>query len=212
MLTDRRMPVRDGIGLLKGLRAELPAPPPVVVLTGFGTIPEAVEAVRLGAADYLTKPLESPRALLAVVDRLLAPEAPGDEIVTGDARMREVLALVDRVAPADVTVLVTGESGTGKELVARRDPRALAARRGGRSSRSTAAALPETLARERALRARARRVHGRGPRSARAASRRRRRHAVPRRDRRARRPALQAKLLRVLEDRRVRRVGGDARR
>ncbi len=207
VLADQRMPVRDGIGLLKGLRAEIPAPPPVVVLTGFGTIPEAVEAVRLGAADYLTKPLASPRALLAVVDRLLAPETPGDEIVTGDGRMQEVLALVDRVAPADIPVLVTGESGTGKELVARR-LHARSPRFAGPFVAVNAAALPESLAESELF------GHERG--------------AFTGADRaRAGRfeeasggtlfldeigelaPALQAKLLRVLEDHRVRRLGSE---
>jgi DNA-binding NtrC family response regulator len=207
VLTDRRMPARDGIALLKALRDELPAPPPVVVLTGFGTIPEAVEAVHLGAADYLTKPLESPRALLAVVDRLLAPEAPEEEIVTGDAALREVLALVDRVAPTDVPVLVAGESGTGKELVARRI-HARSARAAGPFVAVNAAALPESLAESELF------GHERG--------------AFTGADRaRAGRfeeahggtlfldeigelaPALQAKLLRVLEDGRVRRLGSE---
>src|SRR5512135_375411 len=207
VLTDRRMPARDGIALLKALRDELPAPPPVVVLTGFGTIPEAVEAVRLGAADYLTKPLESPRALLAVVDRLLAPEAPAEEIVTSDARLLEALALVDRVAPTDVPVLVTGASGTGKELVARRI-HARSARAAGPFVAVNAAALPESLAESELF------GHERG--------------AFTGADRaRAGRfeeahggtlfldeigelaPALQAKLLRVLEDRRVRRLGSE---
>ncbi len=207
VLTDRRMPTRDGLSLLKALRAELAAPPPVVVLTGFGTIPEAVEAVRLGAADYLTKPLESPRALLAVVARLLAPEPPADEIVTGDAHLVEVLALVDRVAATDVPVLVTGESGTGKELVARR-LHARSARAAGPFVAVNAAALPEALAESELF------GHERG--------------AFTGADRaRAGRfeeahggtlfldeigdlaPALQAKLLRVLEDRRVRRLGSE---
>jgi len=207
VLTDRRMPARDGIALLKALRSELPAPPPVVVLTGFGTIPEAVEAVRLGAADYLTKPLESPRALLAVVDRLLAPETPGDEIVTGDARMQDVLALVDRVAPANIPVLVTGESGTGKELVARR-LHARSPRAAGPFVAVNAAALPESLAESELF------GHERGA------------FTGAERARAGRfeeasggtlfldeigelAPALQAKLLRVLEDHRVRRLGSE---
>ena len=207
VLTDRRMPVRDGISLLRELRAGWPTPPRVVVLTGFGTIPEAVEAVRLGAADYLTKPLESPRALVAVVDRLLAPDTPADVFVTGDPRTLEVLALVDRVAAADVAVLVTGESGTGKELVARR-LHARSPRAGGPFVALNAAALPESLAESELF------GHERG--------------SFTGADRaRAGRfeeasggtlfldevgelsPALQAKLLRVLEDRRVRRLGSE---
>ena len=73
VLADQRMPRMDGLELLRRSRL-LTAPPPVVMLTAYGTIPEAVEAVRLGAADYLTKPLPSPAALLAAVGRLLAPE------------------------------------------------------------------------------------------------------------------------------------------
>ncbi len=207
VLTDRRMPARDGIALLKALRAELPAPPPVVVLTGFGTIPEAVEAVHLGAADYLAKPLESPRALLAVVDRLLAPEAPAEEIVTGDAGLREILALVDRVAPADVPVLVTGESGTGKELVARRI-HARSPRAAGPFVAVNAAALPESLAESELF------GHERGAFTGADRARAGRFEeanggtlfldeigdlAAP----------LQAKLLRVLEDGRVRRLGSE---
>jgi DNA-binding NtrC family response regulator len=207
VLTDRRMPVRDGIGLLKGLRAELSSPPPVVVLTGFGTIPEAVEAVRLGAADYLTKPFESPRALLAVVDRLLAPEAPGDDIVTWDHRMLDVLALVDRVAATDVPVLVTGESGTGKELVARR-LHARSPRAAGPFVAVNAAALPESLAESELF------GHERGAFTG--ADR-----ARAGRFEEARGGTLfldeigelasahQSKLLRVIEDRRVRRLGSE---
>ena len=207
VLTDRRMPVRDGIGLLKGLRAELSSPPPVVVLTGFGTIPEAVEAVRLGAADYLTKPLESPRALLAVIDRLLAPDAPGDDIVTGDPRMLDVLELVDRVAVTDVPVLVTGESGTGKELVARR-LHARSPRAAGPFVAVNAAALPESLAESELF------GHERGAFTgadrARAGRFEEARGGTLFLDEIGElAPAHQAKLLRVVEERRVRRLGSE---
>jgi DNA-binding NtrC family response regulator len=207
VLADQRMPKLDGLGLLKRVRAEVAAPPPLVMLTAFGTIPDAVEAVRLGAADYLTKPLDSPQALLAVTDRLLRPEKSVDDFVTEDPKVRELLDLVDRVAPTDVAVLVTGESGTGKELIARR-LHARSRRAGGPFVAVNAAALPETLADSELF------GHERG--------------AFTGADRaRAGRfeeasggtlfldevgelsPALQAKLLRVLEEKTVRRLGSE---
>ena len=144
VLTDQRMPRLDGLELVRRLRS-LPAPPPVVVLTAHGTIPDAVEAVRLGAADYLTKPLPAPSALLAVVGRLLGGEEGGEEFITGDPRLLDLLAVVDRVADRTVSVLITGESGTGKELIARRIH--LRSRRAaGPFVAVNCAALPESLA------------------------------------------------------------------
>ena len=113
VLTDQRMPGIGGLELLRRIR-QRPAPPPVVMLTAYGTIPEAVEAVRLGAADYLTKPLASPAALLAAVDRLLVPEVAAGPFVTADPTLVELLELIDTVARRDVAVLISGESGTGK--------------------------------------------------------------------------------------------------
>jgi len=144
ILTDRRMPKVDGLELVRRLRAR-PHAPPVVVITAHGTIPEAVEAVRLGAADYITKPLPSPGALVDLVASLLPREDDSGDIVTSDPRMVELLDLVDRVASRDVAVLVTGESGTGKDLIARRlhsrSPRAR-----GPYIAVNAAAIPESLA------------------------------------------------------------------
>lgn len=144
VVSDRRMPNLDGVGLLKRVQS-LPSPPPVLLLTAYGTIPEAVEAIRLGATDYITKPLPSPEAFLETVHAALRKEVTNGEFVTGSDAMRDVLALVDRVAPRDVAVLITGESGTGKELVARRlherSPRAP-----GPFVAVNCAALPESLA------------------------------------------------------------------
>ncbi|MFH1177527.1 MAG: response regulator, partial [Acidobacteriota bacterium] len=144
VLSDQRMPRLGGMELLRRLR-ERASPPPLVMLTAHGTIPEAVEAVRLGAADYLTKPLPSPAALLAVVRRVLAPEGVEESFVTGNPRVKELLELIDRVARRDVVVLITGESGTGKELVARR-LHAHSARSAGAFVALNCASLPETLA------------------------------------------------------------------
>jgi len=144
VLTDRRMPKMDGIELLRRLRTR-PRPPKIVVLTAFGTIPEAVEAVHLGASDYITKPLPSPGALVDLVASLLPREEDGHEFVSADPKTAEVLTVVDRVAPRDVSVLVTGESGTGKELIARR-LHARSSRASGPFVAVNAAALPDSLA------------------------------------------------------------------
>src|SRR5664280_1710652 len=207
VLADQRMPRMDGLELLRRSR-QLTAPPPLVMLTAYGTIPEAVEAVRLGAADYLTKPLPSPAALLAAVGRLLAPEEGGGAFVTEDPTVKELLDLIDRVAPRDVSVLITGESGTGKELVARR-LHAKSTRSAGRFVAVNCAALPEALAESELF------GHEKGA------------FTGADRQRQGRfeeagggtlfldevgdlSPSLQAKLLRVLEERVVRRLGGAA--
>ncbi len=205
VLSDQRMPRVDGLTLVTRLRAS-GVSAPVVVLTAFGTIPDAVEAVRLGAADYLTKPLPSPEALLGVVRRLLSRGAGDDELVTGYRPLLDLLELVDRVAPRDVPVLVTGESGTGKELIARRLHRR-SPRAAGPFVAVNAAALPESLAESElfghergaftgADRARAGRFEeaGKGTLFLDEVG------ELP--------PSLQSKLLRTLEERTVRRLGG----
>jgi DNA-binding NtrC family response regulator len=134
LLCDINMPRLDGMGLLRRLREKSANPPEIIMLTGQGTVETAIEAMKLGAYDYLTKPYRIAE-LSALVDqasekhqlkidnvRLRAQIARSShnlsEIIAESPQMKEVLRLVRRVSPADTSVLITGESGTGKELVA----------------------------------------------------------------------------------------------
>jgi DNA-binding NtrC family response regulator len=133
VVTDWKMPDMDGMELLRRLRAERPELP-VILLTAHGSVPAAVEAIRAGAFDYITKPFDNDelrtlvgRALrltqLARENRYLRQEVGGryapDAVVAESPKSREMLSLVRRVAASRSTVLIQGESGTGKELVAR---------------------------------------------------------------------------------------------
>jgi DNA-binding NtrC family response regulator len=125
VLLDLRMPGTDGMEVLRRIRA-LADPPPVAVLTAVPTSANTIEAMRLGAADHLAKPIgrEDLKALLA---RMLSTPAPvpsspvadDDELVGSGSAMREVQKTIGLLADSDSTVLISGETGTGKEVVAR---------------------------------------------------------------------------------------------
>jgi DNA-binding NtrC family response regulator len=133
VLSDIRMPGRSGIELLGEIRERRPETP-VILMTAFGSIDSAVEAVRSGAADYVTKPFKKD-ALLVTLEKAFERRALEEEnrrlrravdrtsafgdLIGASAAMRDIFALIRKIADGRSSVLVTGESGTGKEVVAR---------------------------------------------------------------------------------------------
>jgi DNA-binding NtrC family response regulator len=158
VVTDLKMPGMDGVELMKQIRAA-EDPAAVIVMTAFGDVGTAVDAMRAGASDYLTKPLNFDE-LLVVLDKVLSTQALArdarqlrqrvrdrvapNNIIGAGPPMQRVFEIIDQVAPSKATVLITGESGTGKELVAnalhQRSPRA-----GGPFVKLHCAALAESL-------------------------------------------------------------------
>jgi two-component system NtrC family response regulator len=133
VLSDFKMPGMSGLELLRSVKGVNPEIP-FILVTAYGTVEAAVQAMREGAADYLTKPLDLDELLLRIgnvteqarlrsavrdLQARLVERHRLEGIIGESGRMQEVLALVKQVAPSDATVLIRGESGTGKELVAR---------------------------------------------------------------------------------------------
>ena len=209
VITDMRMPEMNGVDLLKRVKASVPRTP-VVMLTAYGTIQSAVDAMKQGAFDYLLKPF-SAESLENVVRRALDsfPErecAANYQIVTQDPAFSRVLERARQAAASTATVLIEAESGTGKELLARmihqESPRA-----SGPFVAVNCAALPESLLESELF------GYERGAFTGASVSK-------PGKFEMAHRgtllldevgemaPLLQAKLLRVLQEREVDRIGG----
>lgn len=121
VVSDVQMPVMDGFQLLKNIQHKY-AQTPVLLMTAFGTIPKAVEAMQAGASDYLIKPFDAQALVNKVADYVVANPAAANtadnERVVQDESMKRLYALIAKVAKTDVTVLLQGESGTGKEVIA----------------------------------------------------------------------------------------------
>lgn len=155
VLTDVTMPGMSGTELLSRIRGRWPELP-VIVMTAYGTIPQAVQAIRDGAFEYVTKPFDldrlrkvaqaalSERKGRKATSRSAPPLADEPALIAESPEMKRVLEIVDRVADSRATALITGESGTGKEVVAKRLHR-LSPRREHPFVAVSCAALPETL-------------------------------------------------------------------
>jgi two-component system response regulator FlrC len=138
VITDLKMPGMDGMALLRKVRAEQPEVE-VIVMTAHGSVENAVEAMKLGAFEYLQKPISGPDELRLLAHRAIerrglrdradsAGPPAGPPLTYGDPAMKPVTEAIDKVARTHATVLLLGESGTGKEVAARaiheRSPRA----------------------------------------------------------------------------------------
>lgn len=158
VITDLKMPGLDGMGLLRKLSADHPDVP-VVMITAHGSVENAVEAVKLGAFDYVEKPFDQQQIRQIVAKALKThalsrkdarPEEPSPaargrfKLVGESSAIHQIYAVIEKVANTPSTVLITGESGTGKELIAR----ALhenSSRHGGPFIKINCAAIPKTL-------------------------------------------------------------------
>ncbi|HEX6511530.1 MAG TPA: sigma-54 dependent transcriptional regulator, partial [Chloroflexota bacterium] len=159
VLMDLRMPESNGIELLQKLKSDHPSVG-AILMTAYGTANTAIQAIQMGAFDYVTKPFEIDEVLLTVKryleyqdltaevealrSELTISEDPMEKIVGNSTKMQDIYKTIGRVARSDATVLIWGETGTGKELVANA-MHYNSSRRAGPFIKVNCAALPETL-------------------------------------------------------------------
>lgn len=222
LISDIRMKPLDGITLLKAARDTQPSMA-VLMMTGYGSVETAVEAMKLGAFDYITKPFKVDEMLITVQRALdynktlsenvnlkaqLEARYRFENIIAESAAMRNVCDMIERVAPTDATVLIYGESGTGKEVVAKAI-HAYSNRKNKQFLPLNCAALPEPLLESELF------GHVKGAFTGAATDKEGLFEAANGGtmllDEISSMPmGIQAKLLRVLQDREIRRVGGTA--
>ena len=205
VLSDLRMDPMDGIELLRSIRDRWPSLP-VLLMTAYGDVARAVAAMQAGASDFMQKPFKPEELLERVARYAWAPPMYDDDLVAEDPRTRETIALAERVAASEATVLLTGESGTGKEVFARfihaHSPRAAAP-----FVAINCAAIPENLL-EATLFGYEKGAFT-GAQNAQAGKFEQAQGGTILLDEISEMPlALQAKMLRVLQEREVERVGG----
>ncbi len=218
LIADLKMPRLDGLGLLKGAR-QLGVTIPTLIISGEGDIPEAVAAIKLGAIDYVRKPIDPPhlRALLNSLaqNRGFGEFTPAGRPAVGTAgpaligtsrSIREAQAFIEKVAVTNTTVMIFGESGTGKDVVAGIIP-SLSVRRSRPYVAINCAAIPESLM-EAELFGYERGAFTGADRRYEGCFERAQGGTLLLDEIAEMRVELQAKLLRVLEDRRLRRLGG----
>lgn len=142
VISDVQMPGPNGYQLLSSIR-QLRPDLPVVLMTAYGTVAQAVAAMREGATDYIVKPFDA-QALIEMAKRQLALRVVPNELVAVDSESKRLVSLARKIAENDATVLITGESGTGKEVYARfiRDH---SARAGAPFVAINCAAIPENM-------------------------------------------------------------------
>jgi two-component system, NtrC family, response regulator AtoC len=158
VISDMRMDSGSGMDLLRWIRTDCPETE-IILLTAYGSVEDAVEAMKLGAYDYLSKPVDRRRLSLLIgkalekqrlaeenrsLRRRLSVKEEFSNIIGNSSRIRQIFKIISEVAPTNATILITGESGTGKELVARAI-HSRSNRRDGPFVTLNCGALPDTL-------------------------------------------------------------------
>ncbi len=214
LIADLKMPRLDGLGLLKSMR-QLGVNIPTLIISGEGDIPEAVAAIKLGAIDYVRKPIDPPH-LRAMLNSLvhnrgdnasapLPPQSPLPKLIGSSRSIRELRDFIERFAPTNTSVMIFGESGTGKDVAAAMI-HCLSSRRSRPYVAINCAAIPESLM-EAELFGYERGAFTGADRRYEGCFERAQGGTLLLDEVTEMRVELQAKLLRVLEERRLRRLG-----